>query len=228
MDRTITIYGKGKASVRPDQIEISISLESQDKKYWESIKNATAQLSELKEAFSDLGFGEGDIRTGSFRVYPEYESIQDSSGHWVERFRFYNTRQEINVKFPNDGEMLGRVIGRLARLSSTPRFDIGYTVKDHDAVKKELIRSAVKDAMEKAEIICEAAGIGLGDIARIDYSQGNQDFFTRPVGFMMAKSRNAYAEEADTAMGIDAEPEDIQIEDEIQIVFNILRTEDLV
>lgn len=52
--------------------------------------------------------------------------------------------------------------------NQSPRF---YCL-DPSAVNKELLKSATVNAREKAEILCEASGVKLGELLTIDYNWG--------------------------------------------------------
>jgi len=50
MARTITVKGIGKASVKPDQVEIRFSLEAKDKNYDKAMTLAAEQISRISTA----------------------------------------------------------------------------------------------------------------------------------------------------------------------------------
>ena len=62
MAKTITVKGVGKATVKPDQVEIRMTLSTKDKVYEKSMSMAAEQVHSLKTAFEKAGFGEGSLR----------------------------------------------------------------------------------------------------------------------------------------------------------------------
>ena len=43
-------------------------------------------------------------------------------------------------------------------------------MKDATAINEEMLRSATANAKKKAEILCEASGVTMGDLIAIDYN----------------------------------------------------------
>lgn len=113
--------------------------------------------------------------------------------------------------------MLGRVLYELSVCSVKVEFSIGYTVKDKYAVKKEVIKRAVENSREKAEILATAAGVILGGIQSIDYSWGEIEIRTSPVDMFEAKRALALEPSYD----IDIEPDDIDVADTVTILWEI-------
>ena len=113
--------------------------------------------------------------------------------------------------------MLGRILYELSLCTVKVEFSIDYTVKDKDAVKKEVIKRAVENSREKAEIMAIAAGVSLGEVQSIDYSWGEIDIRTSPVDKL--EVRKSYALEP--SYDIDIEPDDIDLTDTVTIVWEI-------
>ena len=79
MNRTITITGVGKASVKPDQIVITLALETNDYEYEKTMQFATAAIATLNEAVHSAGFGKKDLKTTHFAIDTYYESYRDKN-----------------------------------------------------------------------------------------------------------------------------------------------------
>ena len=219
---TIKVTGKGQLSLRPDTVVIDMSLTRSEKDYETAVKKSTEQTREVREAFEELGFKKEDVKTGHFSIDPEYESYQEKN-IWKTRFKGYIARQGLKVRFERDGEKLGKVLYAVAHLKSEPTFNISYTVKDTEAAKNELLKKAVEDSRVKAGVLAEAAGVQLGEIDNIDYSWGMIDIVTRPVNnlAMPRMMKNAAVADEAAAYNIDVEPDNIEIDDNVTIVWNI-------
>ena len=59
---TITVKGIGKASVRPDCIQIDISLNSKRKSYQEALKRAEEKIGAVKQAVKNAGFEDDALK----------------------------------------------------------------------------------------------------------------------------------------------------------------------
>ena len=68
MNRTITITGVGQASVKPDQIVITLALETIDTDYEKTMQLAATAITAMNEAVHSIGFGEKDLKTTHFHI----------------------------------------------------------------------------------------------------------------------------------------------------------------
>lgn len=56
MDRTITVKGYGHASVRPDLIVVSMTLETENKDYGKTMELAAGKIELLNNSLEKIGF----------------------------------------------------------------------------------------------------------------------------------------------------------------------------
>lgn len=215
--RTIRVTGKGGVPVKPDTTSLKISFEGLYKDYEETVRKSSEKTKLLREAIEKSGLPGEDLKTKDFSINSEYESYRDHNDDYKKRFIGYKFHHRTEIQFPNDNKMLGRVLYELSVCSVKVEFSIGYTVKDKDAVKKEVIKRAVENSREKAEILATAAGVTLGEIQSIDYSWGEIEIRTSPVDMFEAKRALALEPSYD----IDIEPDDIDVADTVTILWEI-------
>ena len=215
--RTIRVTGKGGVPVKPDTTSLKISFEGLYKDYEETVRKSSEKTKLLREAIEKSGLPGEDLKTKDFSINSEYESYRDHNDDYKKRFIGYKVHHRTEIQFPNDNKMLGRVLYELSVCSVKVEFSIGYTVKDKDAVKKEVIKRAVENSREKAEILATAAGVTLGEIQSIDYSWGEIEIRTSPVDMFEAKRALALEPSYD----IDIEPDDIDVADTVTILWEI-------
>ncbi|MBR6322220.1 MAG: SIMPL domain-containing protein [Lachnospiraceae bacterium] len=220
MERLIKVTGRGRLSLKPDTVRLRIDLIDQDREYDRAIRSSALHSQELREAFTDFGFDPSDIKTLSFRVDTEYESYQDKEDNsWKQRLVGYKAYHMLKIEFPTERESIGRIFAMVAGLSGKPEFYVEYTVKDTEGARNELLKNAVADSKLKAEVLAEAAGVRLGEIATIDYSWGEVEFVARPMNKM---SRALMAEAAvEDSMDFDVVPDDIKVDDTVTVVWSL-------
>ena len=216
--RTIRVTGKGKIKVHPDMTRIVVTLEGICPEYGETLKRSAEDTEQLKETLAPFGFERTDLKTLSFGVDTEYESYK-VKGEYKRRFVGYKFTHALKLEFESDGKRLGKVLYALANCQLHPEFRLGYTVKDPEAVKNELLGKAVKDAMGKAGVLSAAAGVKLGAIQSVDYSWGEIDFEVRPMSrdFAAYDCLSVKSESYD----LDIEPDDIEAQDTVTVVWEI-------
>lgn len=220
MERTIKVTGKRKISVKPDTIRIIITQSAVQIKYERAIKESSEKKEYLNTKFQTLGFAKHDLKTLHYDVDTEYESYQDYDRSWKKRFMGYRYTHTMKLEFPADNEKLGEVLGVLSHCPGEPEFSIQYTISDPESAKNELLAKAVEDSMTKAKVLCESAGVLLGDILSIDYSWGEIDFVTRPVDRFANRCYDAMPT-SERAIPIDIEPDDIDVTDTVTVIWGI-------
>lgn len=218
MPRTVTVKGIGRVSTAPDYVVISMSLESQDKDYEETMQNAAQQIEFLNASLETVGFAKKSVKTTNFNVRTEYERVKDRNGNYQSVFKGYVCSHRLKVEFDFDTKRLAQTLYAISRCLAKPELSIAFTVKDPSAVNKELLRSATFNAREKAEILCEASNVMLGDLLSIDYNWGELNIVSHTDYMLedkcMAMPMGAMAD-------MDIEPDDIDVSDTATFVWEI-------
>lgn len=172
MNRTITIRGIGKLSLKPDQTVVSLTQKNLHAVYEKAIDEAAQHLEQLRHAIAEIGFSRDDLKTASFEVDTEYESARDENGNYQQRFVGYRVTHGLKLVFDFDAQRLSKVLGAIAACIAKPELNVQFTVKDKEAVSAALLESACRDAKSKAEMLSKASGVILGDLLSIDYHWG--------------------------------------------------------
>ena len=219
--REMRVTGRGRISVKPDRIRLMLTLTDVKKDYDKAIREASEKSAELQKAFAGCGFKPEDLKTVNFSVDAEYTGYSDKNGNWKQRFNGYRFNQMLKIEFPLDNELLGRILYALAKSGVKSEFRIQYTVKDVEACRNELLGNAIRDAKEKANVLAEASGVKLGAIQSIDYSFGTVDIYSEPVNFRSMKVAEACCEDSQ-AYGMNIVADDIQIDDNVTVCFEIV------
>ena len=217
MNRTITVKGVGSASVRPDYITISMTVESVRKDYNASMEDAAQRIEKLRDAVIGSGYKKEDLKTISFDVDTRYEGVQDQHGNCKREFSGYAVTYRLKLSFDMDSKQLAKVIGAISENGAAPELSIAFTVKDPAKVSEVLLVSATENAKAKAEILCKASGNELGQLLSIDYNWGELNVVSRTryamedsVQPLMAKS-----------IAVDIEPDDINVSDTVTFTWEI-------
>ena len=221
MERTIRVTGKGNLSVKPDTVRLIMTMEGMKEEYDGALEESANMTEYLKQMFSELGFEREDIKTLSFNVSTEYESYQAKDKNWKRRFEGYKYVHRMKIEFPADNKQLGKVLYKLGHSTVSPEFRIEYTVAEPEKCKNELLTKAVTDAKAKADVLSKAAEVGLGEIMTIDYSWAEIDFVSRPMDNLMLEECCIRSCEPDEAYDIDINPDDIDVTDNVMVVWAI-------
>lgn len=206
--RTITVKGIGAVSVKPDLIVLRLSMETAEYEYDAAMKAAAEKIDFLNKALEAAGFEKKSAKTADFRVRADYDSLNDGKGNYTSVFMGYKCRHELKIEFDFDTKRLAKALSEISKCIAKPEISIDFTVKDSSAVSGELLKAAVKNAREKAEILCAASGAKLGGLLSIDYNWGELHLYSATDYDVEGKCLMMGA-----ADDMDIEPEEIKARD---------------
>lgn len=214
--RTITVKGIGAVSVKPDLIVLRLSMETAEYEYDAAMKAAAEKIDFLNKALEAAGFEKKSAKTADFRVRADYDRLNDGKGNYTSVFMGYKCRHELKIEFDFDTKRLAKALSEISECIAKPEISIDFTVKDSSAVSGELLKAAVKNAREKAEILCAASGAKLGDLLSIDYNWGELHLYSATDYDVEGKCMMLGA-----ADDMDIEPEEIKARDTATFAWEI-------
>lgn len=206
--RTITVKCIGAVSVKPDLIVLRLSMETAEYEYDAAMKAAAEKIDFLNKALEAAGFEKKSAKTADFRVRADYDRLNDGKGNYTSVFMGYKCRHELKIEFDFDTKRLAKALSEISKCIAKPEISIDFTVKDSSAVGGELLKAAVKNAREKAEILCAASGAKLGELLSIDYNWGELHLYSATDYDVEGKCMMFGA-----ADDMDIEPEEIKARD---------------
>lgn len=214
--RTITVKGIGAVSVKPDLIVLRLSMETAEYEYDAAMKAAAEKIDFLNKALEAAGFEKKSAKTADFRVRADYDRLNDGKGNYTSVFMGYKCRHELKIEFDFDTKRLAKALSEISKCIAKPEISIDFTVKDSSAVGGELLKAAVKNAREKAEILCAASGAKLGELLSIDYNWGELHLYSATDYDVEDKCMMLSA-----ADDMDIEPEEIKARDTATFAWEI-------
>lgn len=218
MERQITVKGIGKMTVPVDYVEIKFTLDEMNKDYKKGYETFENHIQELQKIVQSIGFKKEDLKASELDVTPEYDNIR-KNGKYIDVFKGYNFITELKLCFDFDSTKLGEVFSLTSDAKCAPRIDVEFTVKDKEEIKKNLLADAAKDAREKANILCEAMGVKLGNLITINYNWTEVNIYSNTNYALKHTDRVVYGC-AERSL-IDFTPDDISVTDNASFIWEI-------
>ena len=168
--RTITVNGEGRATAVPDMAVISIGVQSEGQTAAGALRQNSAAMKTTIETLKDLGVAEKDIQTSGLSVSPRYDYEKNRSKPQIIGYAASNT---VTVRL-RDLDDAGAVIDEAVQSGANSLGGISFTFADPKPLYAAARVDAVNDAKAKAELLTDAAGVGLGRLMMIQdgYAQG--------------------------------------------------------
>ena len=217
MPRTIMVKGVGEAAAKPDYVVLSMTLESRNISYEMAMSKAVDSIDQLNEALETVGFDKKSVKTTNFNVNTEYENEQNADGRYKSVFKGYVVSHSLKVEFDFDNKRLTAALSAVGGCIAHPELSIAFTVKDQSAIEAEMLQSATENAARKAEILCRAAGVGLGELVSIEHAWGELNIRSQ-TSYSMAD--NCLASPL-RARAVEIEPDDVKVSDSATFVWEI-------
>lgn len=168
LQRQIIITGEGAVQMAPDMAVISLGVTHQSKDAAQAMSMASEAAAQVLERLSGMGIAARDVQTSSVDLSPVYSRRKDSGPMVIEGFRA-GLSMSVRVRdLPKLGAVLGAVVQDGANQFSGLHFALSKPQEAEDAARKE----AIADALRKATLYAQAAGVSLGDVLQISESGG--------------------------------------------------------
>ncbi len=206
---TLTVSGTGDATADADMVTIVLGVQTRNESAAGAVADNGRMMADSIEALLAAGVPEDEIKTSRFSIYPTRDWID---GKLSEKVVFeVSNKVTIALDLTDDvdvGEVLDAAVG-----AGTNSVDsVTFGLRDPTSVQEEALEDAVNDAMGKAEVISEAAGVTLGRILSI--SEGGAS----PVP--MAESRVYFAADV-AATTTPIVPGDVKVTATVTITYEI-------
>lgn len=215
--KTISIKGVGKARRNPDLVIFRISTSARREEYSQSIDASNRLVNDLKRNFEEMGFPRDDLKTVSFNTRPIYQSVEVGLVNKTHRreLECFEVSHDLKIEFDLDNDRINEVLKCLKGFGDDVQFEIDFSVKDKESMKRDVIVDATKTARFNAEVLCEASSVELGDLVNIEYNWVDFNFYSRSYYDLNA---NCMSDRDDF---MEFNPDAIEISDSVSFVWEI-------
>lgn len=186
----------------PDRAFATIATETRARRPQEAQQENARVMAAVLAALKAAGVGEGATRTLGVSLAPEYDYHEGRR-----TLRGYLARNAIEVTV-DDLARLGAIIDAAVEAGATDVDGVRFDLKDRNAVEREALEQAVRDARARAEAAAAGAGRAIAYVREI--VEGRQT--PEPPRPMMMAAR---AQEADVDTPI--VPGEIEIRAEVRL-----------
>ena len=195
--RLMSLTGEGMVTASPDMAVLSLGVVSEDRTARRALLANTRAMTALVAAMKKAGVEPKDLQTSGFSVNPNYSRprVLQNGRPPAREIVGYSVRNTLTIRIrdlANAGEILDQAVSLGANAISGLRF----TVAEPKPLQNEARKAAMADALEKARLYADAAGVSLGAIQSITESAGIRP----PQPQMMARAQIAM----DAAVPIEA------------------------
>ncbi len=161
----LTVTGEGLVDSVPDMATITLGVTNEARTAAEAMSATSAAVTAILEQLAEDGLEGRDMQTRDLSLSPIWSNRASSTPNPPEMvgFRASNT-VSIRVR---ELDALGGILDRTIRSGANTFQGLSFGLQDPVSAMDEARKAAVADALRKAELFAEAAGVTLGEIVEL-------------------------------------------------------------
>ncbi len=171
--RTLNVSGSGTVSLAPDIAYIYVGVHTDDPDLASGVSRNNTQAQTLVDALKNAGIDGKDIQTSNFSVYTNgNQGFDKATGQATNAGVYYSVDNTVYVTV-RDLSKLGKILSTAVGSGANSINSISFDVADKTAAMVEARQKAMTSAGNLADELAKTAGLTLGEIQNITYSDNS-------------------------------------------------------
>lgn len=177
---TLFVTGSSTTQTKPDKVTVSLGVETTSTKAKAALAANSELMNKIINALQIAGVNENETSTSSFTITPNRDySIDKNQGKLI-GFTVSNSIQIDSHNVNDSSEWIDIAVSSGANNVNSIYFSVSD--KKLDGIKNELLREAIENAREKADIAASALGLKIAGIRTVNIDQATP-FFPGPIPY---------------------------------------------
>lgn len=156
--RTMTVTGNASLSIEPDTVSIQLEVMTENRQLSQAQQENAQKMNQVIQSLLQLGIPKENIQTTEFRINPMYDYVDGK-----QLFRGYQVSNTITVQ-TKDINQAGKIIDTAVQNGVNQVSNIQFSVENKHAYYQQALRTAVQDAISKAESIAKTLNVNFDPI----------------------------------------------------------------
>lgn len=159
----ITVTGEGQVNVAPDMASVMLGVTSEAATAGEAMAANSEQLATVLERLRAAGVEDRDLQTTGLSLNPNWTQAEGEAS----KIAGYTASNMLTVRVRAlDG--LGGILDAAVQDGANTLNGVSFDLADPAPVMDEARKAAVADALARARLLADAAGVQLGEIVSIN------------------------------------------------------------
>lgn len=159
---TLSVSGRGEARAAPDLAIMRLGVRSEGEDAGSTLRANSAAQAAVIDALKEAGIEARDIQTAELSL-DQRMAYPDNA---APRITGYTASNMVAVQL-RDLDRLGEILDMAIGAGATNLADLQFTRQDDAELRDQARKAAVEDALHRAQLYAEAAGVSLGEIRSI-------------------------------------------------------------
>jgi uncharacterized protein YggE len=159
-DTGLTVTGTGQVVASPDMARLSLGVLAQARTAAQAVRDMSADMEKVMASLTAAGVAQEDIQTSGLRVdvQQSYDEATQSS-----RITGYIAATDVSIQVL-DLSKLGQTLDAVVQEGANQMNGLRFDLQDREPALNDARRAAVADALAKAALYAQAAGMALGPV----------------------------------------------------------------
>lgn len=207
--RSITVRGEGMIATSPDQVRLSISVNTQGQSASAAMRLASGKTAEILALLKAMGVDEKNIQTSRVNVSPTYDYSKQIQPPPIIG---YNSANDFSVLFKGKlMDKVGEFMDKAVTAGASNFGGLQYESSTQRELERDALKRAADDAKARAEVLAKQLGASLGQVMTISESVSHGG----PVPIMMKSAMMDASSAAPVVHG------ELSIRAEVTVVFEL-------
>lgn len=202
--RQISVSGLGQVAATPDMATITLGVTNEAPEAADAMAATSAAVTQILNRLDGMGLAARDVQTQRFSLNPIWSNRNYDAGKPA-KITGFQASNMVMVRI-RDLDKLGDILDAVIADGANNFNGLQFSVQDPKPLIKAARQAAVEDAIERAKVLAQTAGVELGPILSMSEQGG------RPMPMMMSAMRES---SVPVAAG------EVMLEASVQMVFQI-------
>ena len=185
-NKTLFVTGSATTQTKPDKITVSLGVETTNAKAKTALATNSELMNKIINALKIAGVSENETSTSSFTITPNRDYTIDKNQGKLIGFTVSNSIQIDSYNVNDSSEWIDISVSSGANNVNNIYFSVSD--KKLEGIKNELLKEAIGNAREKADIAASALGLKIAGIRTVNIDQATP-FFTGPTLYTAEPSK---------------------------------------
>jgi len=185
-NKTLLVTGSATTQTKPDKVTVLLGVETTNAKAKTALTTNSELMNKIINALKIAGVSENETSTSSFTITPNRDYTIDKDQGKLVGFTVSNSIQIDSYNVNDSSEWIDISVASGANNVNNIYFSVSD--KKLEGIKNELLKEAIDNAREKADIAASALGLKITGIKTVNIDQATP-FFTRPLQYAAESSK---------------------------------------
>ena len=185
-NKTLFVTGSATTQTKPDKVTVSLGVETTNAKAKTALATNSELMNKIINALKIAGVSENETSTSSFTITPNRDYTIDKNQGKLVGFTVSNSIQIDSYNVNDSSEWIDISVSSGANNVNNIYFSVSD--KKLEGIKNELLKEAIGNAGEKADIAASALRLKIDGIKTVNIDQATP-FFTGPTLYAAEPSK---------------------------------------